>query len=283
MLGLYEKYGLKAAITIFNGDADAAAAVVSGSVDMGSVGASAAMNSQLTDRPAKVITIAKAKVIDGLFCGKDIKTAADLKGKSVAASTLGGTAHASILLALEALKLQPNDVVVQAVGGQSARIAALKGGSVACAPIGMEIKPDLDALGMNLLVDISQTGLEWPSAGIGATADFLAKNPNTALAVAAAQLEAQNYMWTEPDKAAEQWAQFAQIDKARALELINNVPDQLSRTLRWGDSAFPFVQRVLAIVSPGIMTVDAKAAQDRSFLQRLEELGFYQKLGIPLS
>ena len=103
MLGLYEKYGLTAQVTIFNGDADAAAAVVSGSVDMGSVGASAAMNSQLTDRPAKVITIAKAKVIDGLFCGPSIKSAADLKGKSVAASTLGGTAHASILLALEAL------------------------------------------------------------------------------------------------------------------------------------------------------------------------------------
>lgn len=282
MAGIYDKYGIKVSVTTFNADGDALQAMLSGQTDIGSVGAGGLINSQLTDTPATQITVQKVKVVDGLFCSKDIKTAADMKGKSVAVSTLGGTAHASVLLALDGLKLTEKDVVVQAVGGQAVRIAALKGGSIACAPVGMDQATDLKALGFNLLIDLSKADLPYPATGLGGLNTWLKKNPNTALVMAAANLEAQNMIWTDPQKVAGYWATYAQIDAAKALTLVTGSQDQLQRSLRWTLGSFQFTQKVMAIVTPGIMTVDPAKAMDLSYLQKLEDIGFYKKINSPL-
>jgi hypothetical protein len=46
--------------------------------------------------------------------------------------------------------------------------------------------------------------------------------------------------------------------------------------------AFVFRQKVVAIVSPGIMAVDVKQAYDDRFLKKIEELGFNNKVGMKL-
>jgi ABC-type nitrate/sulfonate/bicarbonate transport system substrate-binding protein len=279
-IGIYEKHGLKVDFTVFNDDGAVASSMFSGQVDMSTAGAALIINSRLTDTPAKDLAIQKTKVIDGLFCGSAIKTAADVKGKAIAVSSLGSTAHASALLAVEALKLSDKDVIFQPVGGQSVRLAALKAGSVACAPISMDQAADMQALGFNVVVDLSKSGLEYPSSGVSALDSFLAKNPNTVLVVLASVLEALNYMLTKPDETAQQWASYAQVDAAKALAAVKTLPGSANPTLRWTEQGFVFTQKVMAIVSPGIMTVDVKQAYDDRYLKKLEEIGFYKKIGV---
>jgi ABC-type nitrate/sulfonate/bicarbonate transport system substrate-binding protein len=284
MAGIFDKYGIKATITTFNADGDALQAMLSGQTDMASVGAAGIINSRLTDQPAKQFANQKIKVIDGLFCQKDIKTAADMKGKTVAISTLGSTGHASALLALEGLKLTDKDVVITPTGGQAVRIAAMKGGSVACAPVGMDLAKDMQALGFNLLIDLSTANppLPYPATGLSALDSFSAKNPNTILVAVAATLEAQNMMWADEQKAADYWAQYAQIDKAKALEIMKAYQSQGQRDMRFPASALTFAQKVISIVSPGIMTVDVNQAMDLSYLKKLEDIGFYKKINAPI-
>ena len=52
-------------------------------------------------------------------------------------------AEDTALLALEALKLQQSDIQTTNVGAQASRLAALKSGAVACAPVGMDLEPEL--------------------------------------------------------------------------------------------------------------------------------------------
>jgi NitT/TauT family transport system substrate-binding protein len=284
MAGIYEKYGLKATVTTFNADGDALQALLSGQTDIGSVGAAGVINSRLTDQPARTYSQAKIKVIDGLFCQADIKTAADMKGKTVAISTLGSTGHASALLALEGLKLTDKDVLITPTGGQSVRIAAMKGGSVACAPVGMDLVNDMKGLGFNLLIDLSIANppLPYPATGLATTDEFASKNPNTILVAVAAVLEAQDMMWSDAEKAAQYWAQYAQIDQAKALQIIKLYQDQGQRDMRFPVESFQFAQKVMSIVSPGIMTVDVRQAMDHSYLKKLEEIGFYKAHNIPI-
>jgi NitT/TauT family transport system substrate-binding protein len=282
-IGIYEKYGLKVDYTIFNDDGAVASAMLSGQVDISTAGAALIINSRLTDTPAKDLAVQKTKVIDGLFCGSTIKTAADLKGKSIAVSSLGSTAHASALLAVDALKMSDKDVIFQPVGGQSVRLAALKAGSVACAPVSMDQAPDMQALGFNVLVDLSKSGLEYPASGISARDSFIDKNPNTVLVVLASVLEALNYMLTKPDDTAKEWASYAQIDATKALTAVKTLPASANPSLRWTNQGFVFTQKVMSIVSPGIMTVDVKQAYDDRFLKKLEEIGFYKKIGVSVS
>jgi NitT/TauT family transport system substrate-binding protein len=284
MAGIYEKYGLKATVTTFNADGDALQALLSGQTDIGSVGAAGVINSRLTDQPARTYSQAKINVIDGLFCQADIKTAADMKGKTVAISTLGSTGHASALLALEGLKLTDKDVLITPTGGQSVRIAAMKGGSVACAPVGMDLVNDMKGLGFNLLIDLSIANppLPYPATGLATTDEFASKNPNTILVAVAAVLEAQDMMWSDAEKAAQYWAQYAQIDQAKALQIIKLYQDQGQRDMRFPVESFQFAQKVMSIVSPGIMTVDVRQAMDHSYLKKLEEIGIYKAHNIPI-
>ena len=188
MLGYFQKFGLTAEITGFEGDGKAVQAIVAGQLDMFVGGAGAAITSATTDTPTKVVAMNSTILDDGLFCGKDIKTAADVKGKTIAIGTFGGTAHGAVLLMLKGLNLTTKDVTIQQVGNESTRIAALKGGSVGCADISISQKTALTPLGLNLVFDLSTAKLQWGRSGLQARADFIAKNPNTVLAVVAANL-----------------------------------------------------------------------------------------------
>jgi ABC-type nitrate/sulfonate/bicarbonate transport system substrate-binding protein len=284
MLGLYEKYGLKVDITRFNAGGDAEAAVVGGATDVGSnIGSSVMLTSQMTDSQVQALSVFKAKVFDGLFCSGDIKSAADLKGKVIAVSTLGTTAHASVLLALEALKMTDKDVTVTPVGSQSVRLAAMKSGSVACAPISIDLQKDVEALGFNLLIDLSKSDLSYPSTGLGARTEFIQKNPNTILVLLAAQLEAQQAMINDPEVVAPKWAEFAQIDAAKALDQVKAAAPQLNPSMKCTTQGYAFSQKVLAIIQPSAMMADPAKACDTSMLQKLEDIGFYKKIGAPTS
>src|SRR5258708_38010672 len=93
-------------------------------------GAGAGITSAVTDTPTKVVAMNSTTLDDGLFCGKDIKTAADVRGKTIAIGTFGGTAHGSALLMLKGLNLTTKGAPIQESGNEGTQIAALKGGAI---------------------------------------------------------------------------------------------------------------------------------------------------------
>ena len=284
-LGIYKKYGLDVTITKFNAGGDSTASVLSGANDVtGNGGSDWVLTSQLTDTPGLAISVYKRLVFDGLFCQKDIKTAADLKGKQVAISTLGTTAHASVIIALKGLKLQESDVTVIQVGNNAARVSAMKSGAVACAPVSMDQAKTMTDLGLNLLIDLSKDKtLSYPAMGIATLKSFAKKYPNTTLILAAALLEAQTILINDLKTSSTEWAKFAQIDQAKAEAAIAAIQGQINPSMMWVDEDFAFTQNTFAKISPSVMMADIHAAGDHSFLQKLVDIGFYKKIGAPTS
>ena len=283
-LGIYQKYGFTSVtVTGFEGDGKTLQALIAGQLDFMVGGASTAISSQTTDTPIKVIAMNSTKLTDGLWCGPNIKTAADVKGKSIAISTFGGTSHGSALLLLKGLNFTDKDATITPVGGQSARIAALKGGSVACAVVDMAEKDAMASQGFNVLYDETKSDLQWGRSGLMATADFLQKNPNTALVVAAATLEAQQKMFTDPENSAKEFAKFAQLKDDAALNAVKIFATYGSRTMTFTEGALQLPQQVLATQNPAMATVDLKKTYDLSFLQKLKDTGFNTKIGAPTS
>lgn len=281
-LGIYKKYGItEVTVTGFEGDGKALQALVAGQLDFMVGGASTAINSVITDTPIKVIAMNSVILNDMLVCQKDIKTAADVKGKTVAISTFGGTSHGSALLLLQGLGLTAKDAVLTQVGGEGTRFAALKGGSIACAVIGFDNVPTLVSAGLNAVYDLSKSKLQWGRSGLMARTDFLAKNPNTALVVAASTLEAQNYIWTNNADAATKFADFAQKKPADATALVSGFKDYGSRSMTFSEDAFKAPRDVLAAVNPAVTNVDVTKAYDLGYLKKLQEIGFYKKIGAP--
>lgn len=283
-LGIYQKYGFtKVEVTGFEGDGKATQALIAGQLDMFVGGASTTVSSIVTDTPLKVVAMNSTVLTDGLWCGKDIKTAADVKGKSVAISTFGGTSHGSALLMLKGVNLTDKEATITQVGNQGSRIAALVGGSVGCAVVDMSQEKAMKDAGMNLVFNLSTAKLQWGRSGLQAKADFIAKNPNTVLVVVAATLEAQNSIWKDPQTAATKFAEFAQIKPDVALASILDFQKYGSRTMAFTAEAFQAPRDVLAAINPAVKDVDVTKAMDLSFLKKLVDIGFNAKIGAPTS
>ena len=281
-LGIYKKYGITTVeVTGFEGDGKALQALVADQVDFFVGGASTAINSVVTDTPVKVISMNSTTLTDGLFCGAAIKVPADVKGKSVAISTFGGTSHGSALLMLKGIGLTDKDAVITQTGGEGVRIAALKGGSVGCAVVGMSQEKAMKDLGMNLLIDLSKAKLQWGRSGLMAKTSFLAKNPNTALVVVAAALEAQNSIWTDTKTATDKFVEWAQVKPDAAANVMTDFLTYGSRSMTFTADAFTAPRDVLASVNPAVKDVDVTKAFDLSYLTKLKDIGFYQKNSIP--
>lgn len=280
-LGIYQKYGLTPTVTGFEGDGKTLQALIANQIDFMVGGASAAITAVPTDTPIKVIAMNSTTLTDGLFCTAAIKTPADVKGKSVAISTFGGTSHGSALLLLQGIGLKGTDAVITQVGNQGTRIAALKGGSVGCGVVDMSQEKAMKDLGLNLLLDLSKAKLQWGRSGLQARTDFLAKNPNTALVVVAATLEAQNAMFTDPATASTKFAEFAQLKPEDATKAVQDFQGYGSRSMTFTEDALKAPREVLGAVNPAMAGVDLSKAYDLSFLKKLQDIGFNTKIGAP--
>ena len=282
-LGFYTKFGLTVETIGFEGDGKALQSLIAGQLDMFVGGSSAAINAVITDTPVKVVAMNSTTLDDGLFCTKDIKTAADVKGKTVAISTFGGTSHGSALLMLKAIGLTAKDATITQTGGEGVRIAALKGGSVGCAVVGISQESTLKALGMNVVTDLTKTKLQWGRSGLMARTDFIAKNPNTVLSVVAATLLAQNSMFTDTKTATAKFVEYAQVKPDAADLAMKAFLGYGSRTMMFTADAFVAPRDVLGTVNVAVANVDVTKAFDLSFLNKLKDSGFYAKNGIPLN
>ena len=280
-LDLYKKFGLTVEVAGFQGDGKVVQAVTAGALDFGVVGVSSAISSVKTDSPFKVVAMNGVTLTDGLVCGPSYKTAEDIKGKQIAVSTFGGTSHGSVLIMLDQLGLTANDVVITQVGAQDARIAAVKAGSVACAPIDLAKADAMTAAGLVTLTDNKSSGKQWGRSGLATTVAFAQANPNTVRAVVAAVLAAQNSMWTDPTTAAAKFAEYAQVDVAEATKNIADFTAIGDRSMGWTDDAFNFPKLTLATVNPAMADVDVSQAYDKSFLQGLYDAGYYTEIGNP--
>lgn len=281
-LGYYKAEGFQnVQVIAFEGDGKVVQALIAGALDMGVIGSSSAVNSVTTSSPIKIVAMNSDITTDDFLCTKDIKTAAQVKGQRVAISTFGSTAHGSVLISLKALGLTPQDVTIVQIGNESARIAAMKGGSVGCSVIDVSLEPQMLALGFNLLYSQQANHVIWGRSGLATTAAFISKYPNTVLDVAAAGVKAQNYIFANTADAGAKFSAFNQEPASQGTPVVQAFLKYGSRSMGWTPAAFTVPRDTLAQVNPQQANVDVTKAYDESFLQKLWAGGYYKQIGDP--
>lgn len=192
-------------------------ALRAGAIDVGSTAGSAALLNRSNKSPIKVIGIASKPEWAAIVVGKDstIKTAADLKGKKIAA-TKGTDPYFFLLQTLGSAGLKPADVTVENLQHADGR-NALDGGSVD-AWSGLDpIMADAESKGAQLVirnVDFNTYDV------LAATESFIQKSPETAQTVLDAYEKARAWAAKNPEETANILAKVASIDPAVATKVI---------------------------------------------------------------
>jgi ABC-type nitrate/sulfonate/bicarbonate transport system substrate-binding protein len=286
-LKLGERYGLDLTFTPFSGGSQVVQALIAGQIDVSDNSAGPVIASLATDSPLVMTFITRSNLTDIMYSQAAIKTAADLRGQSIAISAFGSQSHAGALLAVKSLGLTDKDVTITQIGNDSARLAALQGGSVGASMNDAVREGELTPLGFNVLVRLSEVqGLGGvPRTSLTVTKEFAAANPNTVLALSAMYLEA-NLMWREhPDIAAKAYAQLAQIPEADAKAEIDIVAKEPWIPLdgRCDPTVMEFTKETLLVTNPDLATVTASEACTNQFLDQLDSLGWEPDTDPPAS
>jgi len=282
--GILEKYGItELEETYTEGVSSAIQALAGGRLDVQAGTGSSVISSLTTDTPFLTIGTTLSKLTDGLFGGEGITSMEDLRGQSVAISTFGGESHAVVVSALRGAGMSPEDAEIVQIGGQSDRIAAVIGGSVAAAPIDIARQEQMEDEGLTLLVNLADTDQQLPRGGLNVTREFAEQNPNTVLAMVAAVIEAIQLMQDDPEAAAEEhltWADGSDIQDSRdELEVYLQF---VNEDLVIGEGPWLTMQEVLAVTNPAVLDVDVSDAYTTEFVEQLDEMGFLAQFGITI-
>jgi ABC-type nitrate/sulfonate/bicarbonate transport system substrate-binding protein len=281
MMKIFDKYGITTTVNSFEGEAKAVAALQAGQVDVGIAGPGSAMSSWLTDVPLIIFSMNANILTDDIVCSPNIKTVADAKGGKLAISTFGGTSHAAALLGLKAMGLTATEMQITQIGGQATRIAAVIGGSAACAVVDKSVQPEMIRQGLNIVGKTYEPPQPFGRSSSAVTKAFLEKNPNTVMVAAAAIIEGQNMIWADPQGTAQRFAQWLQTDVAKTTPIIQDFLTVGNRSMMWTDDVFVNGKKILASVNPDVIDVDISKPQDKTIIQRLVDGGFYAKINNP--
>jgi NitT/TauT family transport system substrate-binding protein len=178
--GYFEKQGFNVEPVQIRGGSLITIAILSGNLDFSGAGA----ESVVAARAAGGEVVLLACPIDAdpvyLITRPEIKSAAELKGKTSGITRYGSTTHFYLRAALKEVGLNPErDVTILQMGAGPEIVAALESGVIASAALTSRYAFPFLERGWPVLVDLSKTDLVYPSSCVTSSRDFVKAEPRT--------------------------------------------------------------------------------------------------------
>jgi ABC-type nitrate/sulfonate/bicarbonate transport system substrate-binding protein len=177
----FEKYGIKNLEVIqFSGGQPVTRALIGGDIQISTTGGAAVVNARLKGADTVIIARTVGVFPYTLYVGKDIRDAAELKGKKLAVSTVGGSGYVAMQYALRKIGLDPDkDVTMLQIGDFSARLASLAAGTVQGTLLLPPFTLRARDLGLRPLYDLVGSGIQYPINQITTRQTFIKSQRET--------------------------------------------------------------------------------------------------------
>jgi ABC-type nitrate/sulfonate/bicarbonate transport system substrate-binding protein len=177
----FEKYGIKNLEVIqFSGGQPVTRALIGGDIQISTTGGAAVVNARLKGADTVIIARTVGVFPYTLYVGKDIRDAAELKGKKLAVSTVGGSGYVAMQYALRKIGLDPDkDVTMLQIGDFSARLASLAAGTVQGTLLLPPSTLRARDLGLRPLYDLVGSGIQYPINQITTRQTFIKSQRET--------------------------------------------------------------------------------------------------------
>ena len=178
--GFYAAQGLKVDIVNMEGGSRGAAALAAGRLDVMHVGLSSVIRLNRAGSAAggggnlRLVGSLSNVIRFTFFSADGVKTAADLKGGTIAVSTFGSESDTTVTLALQRLGLTRGDVTLKEYGGGPRRLAALKAGEIKATTLNEPYASLAREQGVNVMVDLAAEQIPWVFSGVTVNAAAIA-------------------------------------------------------------------------------------------------------------
>jgi ABC-type nitrate/sulfonate/bicarbonate transport system substrate-binding protein len=159
----FDKYGIKNIEVIqFSGGQPVTRALVGGDIQISTTGGAAVVNARLKGADSMIIARTVGVFPYTLYVGKEIRDPADLKGKRLAVSTIGGSGYVAMQYTLRKLGVSEKEVTMLQIGDFGTRLASLVAGAVQGTLLLPPFTIRAKELGLKPLYELVGSGIEYP-------------------------------------------------------------------------------------------------------------------------
>lgn len=275
--GFFANNGLDVQTIFIPGSPTLIATLNTGDVQFGYTGGTATLGSAVGGLDLKMIASFANRVQSDLVVRPDIKTPADLKGKRLGVTSIGGSGWMSVMLGLEQLGLnaERDHISISAFGDQRVISQAVEQGTINGAAIAGVFSRRLKRSGYNILGELDKIPLVGTS--IVVKADYLNTQAAAARSVLKALIEGHAYVLNPANRS----TVLEIVMKKLGLSDVTMASDGLDDYVRRVDRK-PYVsleglrniQRFMKLRNPKIADVKLERLIDETLLRDLDKSGF---------
>jgi NitT/TauT family transport system substrate-binding protein len=276
--GLFARHGLDVQLLYIGGGSVVTQALIGGDVQFVRLGASAVIQASLRGAELKMIGNTINRLVFSLMAKPEIQSPADLKGKKIGVTRLGGSTDFALDLVLKKWGLRRGvDVAVLQTGGMPQLLGAVTAGSVDAGVISPPTNLTGLKMGLKELVDFGDLPIAYPNSPLATTQAYLDKNRDTALRFVRAYAEGIHRVKTDREAALKIYSKYTKVQDPEILAELYRIygVNHLEK--------IPYVraEAVEEVLRSEIKTgAAAKAADfiDNSLVAALEREGLFRKL-----
>jgi NitT/TauT family transport system substrate-binding protein len=278
--GYFARHGLDVDFEYAQGTL-AAQAMVAGQFDVGNLGASAVVASNLQGADLRIVAALSTKSIYALVVDRDVTSATQLRGARFGISRFGDAADVTTRMVLRRLGVDPEtEVAFAQVGNSPERYAALVAGSIQ----GMVADP-MDVVrarreGFHLLADQAALDLDYVSSAVTVRTPFLRDQPDTVRRLLMAIVEGIHHFKTDQDTAVAVAGKHLQSDDVEALRAgIEVFAKTLTPTKPYAtESGMRPIREEVGLGHPAALDAPLDRFVDSRPLEAIDRAGFIDAL-----
>lgn len=208
--GLFREEGLDVQIVLMNGRL-VGPALLQGDLDYSTL-ADTMMRAATTGLPVKVIAFGGIRPALALNVRPEIKTGADLKGKSIAVTSIGSTTDLVAREIVRSFGISDREIVTQGLGSQANNQTALRTGAVAAALFTPPYDVIMEKEGFRVIAWAGDVVKEQLQAGLVTSDNKIARNPGQVKRMVRGFVKSLVYLRKEKNRVVEMIAKQWQIE-----------------------------------------------------------------------
>ena len=282
-LGFYKKQGLDSELLFIPSTTTSLTSLLAGDVHVANVSGGAVASAVLAGAQIAIVACYLNSLPYELVVNESIRSAEELKGKSLGISRLGSASDVAARALLRGLNLEPDkQVPIMQVGGSSERAAAFRAGRIAGFPSPPGVIHLTKGMPHRILISTAdfKQRFEFPYICAATTKAFLQKNRETVKKVIMAHIEAVHFVKTRKDESKKIMAKYARTNNEDYLESAYSASAKLYDVV-------PLVTRpgVEIQIREAIATARKSGAPlrfedmvDESIVRELDKSGFIDKV-----
>jgi len=275
--GYFKREGLDTELLYIGGGSLLIQAMLSGDVPFAYGPSVPVINASLRGADLVLIGNTGNSLVFSVMSRPEIKQPAQLKGKKIGVTRLGGSTDWALDAALKHWNIERGQITVIQTGGMPEGLAALSAGALDAVILSPPSNFRAAKAGMHELEDVGQLKITFPNTPLSTTRSFIRTNRDTALRFLRGFTQGLQRLRTDKEFSMKVLFKYTKVPDAETLS-------QLHQTygVRYSGDRIPYVrpESIDEILkrTPGKEARDAKAGDfiDNSLLQELDKSGGFK-------